>query len=186
MIQRETTINLPSDELYGSSPETQYSAAIETAQQTYELSFRPDTVPKVGSIALIEVIQIDHQDNAPEDNTVKDMSEGIERESLQGRQGPEYNNKGEVHTTQEILARWHDWARGVGRMLDVAWDEGTVTEGTLQEWIALKGRVAAAHAENNPYKLVDLIVPLRTDVFAFTKKLGVSDKAGAAYKAATE
>lgn len=188
-----------------------YNVSVEINNKSIELPFKPKTPLDVGNIALKEVIWFEtpspESENISEfvateddskssripetpagaeiDADIAEKLSGFRRESLEGRQGPEYNNKGERHTEQENIARYQDWVRGTGRMLDVAWDEGTITDDNLQAWMALKQRVEDFHGTSDFYELSD-IGPFRFEVFDFVKKLGVSDRAYAAYDAATE
>lgn len=200
---------------HGTPPENSsvndYALSLEVDGQSIELPFKPKTPVDVGNIALKEVIWFDTpspelekisefvatEDNGepsiiPEtpagtgiDADIAEKLSGFRRESLEGRSGPEYNNKGETHTDQEMIARYQDWVRGTGRMLDVAWDEGAITDENLQEWMSFKQQVETFHGLSDPYALSD-IGKLRGEVFEFVKRLGVADKAYAAYDAATE
>ncbi len=166
----QTPQELPWERLYD-SPET----------NGYELPFDAGTPLAVGSVALA-ADRYDLPATVEPEPLFEELA-GLERESLAGRQGPDYE-PGASHSEAELLARYDDWVRGCGRMLDAAWDEGAITEDVLPEWIALKKEVATAHGIADFYALVDAAVPLRLKTFDFVNKLGVGATAFAGYEAA--
>jgi hypothetical protein len=206
-----STIDQPHTELPHDVTVEDYSLSLEGNGQSIELPFKPKTPIDVGSVAIKEIIHFDTASpeqgegsrfvEKPGDDTATvplespagveiddekaEILSGFRRESTEGRHGPEYNNKGETHTDQESIARYQDWVRGTGRMLDVAWDEGAITDENMQEWIAFKQAVEKFHGISDFYALSD-IGKLRGEVFQFVKRLGVADKAYAAYDAETE
>lgn len=212
MNRRVSTIDLPPSNLPDNVSD--YNLSLEVNGATVELPYKAKTPLDVGSIALREVIQydspatedpergegshfIEKPDNDSDavplespagteiDGDTANKLSGLRRESLEGRQGPAYNNTDTIHTDQEHIARYQDWVRGTGRMLDVAWDEGVITDENLKEWMDFKQKVEKFHGITDFYALSD-IGTLRNEVFQYVRKLGVADKAYAAYDAAAE
>lgn len=109
---------------------------------------------------------------------------GLEREPIVGPEGPPYD--GTDHTDEERWRRYGDWVHGTGRMLDVAWDEGAITEEVLPEWAAYKKRLDTVRGISDLGDLIWAIAELRVEVFEFCERLKVHGEAFEAYVAATE